>query len=135
MKKLPEAELEVMMQIWKAKEPVCRFDLEEVLAENGWAPTTILTLLSRLESKGFIRSEKQGKVKYYVPLVSESEYASKESRGVLERFFGNSLKKFVVSMAKQENFSEDELEELRVFLEEQKEKHAEESEGNDQCKA
>lgn len=127
MKKLPESELEVMMEIWKAKEPVCRFELEEALVANEWAPTTILTMLSRLENKGFIKSQKRGKVKYYEPIVSEKEYVSSESKGMLERFFGNSLKKFVVCMAKQENFSEEELEELRVFLEEQKEKHAEEA--------
>jgi len=131
MKKLPEAELEVMMEIWKAKKPVCRFDLEESLKENNWAATTILTLLSRLEGKGFVKSTKQGKVKYYEPLVDENDYAATETKGVLERFFGNSLKKFVVCMASEEKFTEEELDELRSFLDEQKEKHGQETQESD----
>lgn len=34
MKRLPEAELEIMLEIWKVDKPVCRFDLEEALAEK-----------------------------------------------------------------------------------------------------
>lgn len=128
MKKLPESELDIMLRIWNADKPICRFELEEELKDNNWAPTTILTLLSRLETKGFIQSRKQGKVKYYTPVISVDEYVARESRGILERFFGNSLKKFVACMAVQENFTEKELEELQSFLEEQKEKHAEETE-------
>lgn len=128
MKKLPDSELEIMLKIWKANQPICRFELEEELKNSNWAATTILTLLSRLETKGYIQSQKQGKVKYYTPLISEQEYATKESKGVLERFFGNSLKKFVACMASQENFTEEEMEELRTFLDKQKEKHREESE-------
>lgn len=122
MKKLPEAELDIMLEVWKAKDPVCRFELEESLKENQWASTTILTMLSRLEKKGFLKSTKQGKVKYYEPLVSEEEYAASESKGVLERFFGNSLKKFVVCMAQEDKFTDEELEELRNFLDEQQER-------------
>lgn len=120
MKKLPESELDVMIKIWNSKEPICRFELEELLKEKQWASTTLLTLLSRLEKKGFIKPEKRGKVKYYTPLVNEEEYAATESSSILEKFFGNSLKRFVVCMSAQENFTDKELEELRKFLDEQK---------------
>lgn len=126
MKKLPEAELEIMMAVWHVGKPVCRFELEEALSDNQWASTTILTMLSRLEKKGWLVSQKKGKVKYYEAKVSEEEYAAGESKGMLERFFGNSLKKFVACMASQEKFTEEELEELRTFLDEQKEKHTQE---------
>lgn len=122
MNKLPESELEIMIEIWKSDEAVCRFDLEGRLKSRKWAPTTILTMLSRLEAKGFIVSEKRGKVKYYTPLIDEERYAAEESKSVLSRFFGDSLKKFVACMTSQEDFTDEEIQELQEFLEEQKKK-------------
>lgn len=120
MKKLPDSELDVMIQIWKSDTPICRLDIEDQLEEKQWASTTILTLLSRLEKKGFIKSQKEGKIKYYTPLIKEADYAAVESNSILKKFFGNSLKQFVVCMSSQDNFTDKELEELKEFLEEQK---------------
>ena len=56
MKKLPESEQEIMMIVWEYAEPVSRFQIEEKLnVEKNIAPSTILTLLTRLEKKGFIQ--------------------------------------------------------------------------------
>ena len=80
MKRLPEAELEIMLEIWKFNRPVCRFDLEDALADKNWAAPTILTMLSRLEKKGYLSMEKQKKTNYYTALVSEKDYALLEGK-------------------------------------------------------
>ena len=50
MKKLPDAELELMMIIWDAEGPVTRMEIEERMDEGREVlPSTILSLLSRLE--------------------------------------------------------------------------------------
>ena len=116
MKRLPEAELEVMLEIWKQKEPVCRVDLEKSLADKNWAAPTILTMLSRLEKKGYLSMKKVGKTNFYTALVSEKDYATVEGKNMMEKFFGNSLKSFVACMTGNEGFSKKELEELRQFL-------------------
>ena len=52
MKRLPEAEQELMMIIWEYEEPVSRFQIEEKLdPQKEIAPSTILTLLTRLEKR------------------------------------------------------------------------------------
>ena len=52
MKKLPDAELELMMIIWDAEGPVTRMEIEERMDEGREVlPSTILSLLSRLEGK------------------------------------------------------------------------------------
>jgi len=130
MNKLPEAELEIMIEIWQSEGSLCRFDLEEKLKSRNWAPTTILTMLSRLEAKGYIVSEKRGKVKYYTPLIEQNSYAAAESKSVLDKFFGNSLKKFVACMTSQEDFTEEEIQELQDFLEEQKKEKTDEHKNN-----
>lgn len=72
MKKLPDGELELMMIIWEAGEPVSRIEIEEKM-DTGKLLTagTILSYLSRLEEKGFVEREKRGKMNYYRPLVEK----------------------------------------------------------------
>ena len=56
IKRLPDSELEVMQAIWSLEAPVARVDIEEVLKDSyPIAMTTLLTLLTRLSEKGFIR--------------------------------------------------------------------------------
>ncbi|MFR3128003.1 MAG: BlaI/MecI/CopY family transcriptional regulator [Blautia sp.] len=72
MKRLPEAEQELMMIIWEYEEPVSRFQIEEKLdPQKEIAPSTILTLLTRLEKRGFLEKVKNGKSNLYRPLVKK----------------------------------------------------------------
>ena len=116
MKRIPEAELQLMLCIWKVKEPVCRTDLEDQLKEQQWAAPTIMTMLTRLVNKGFLSMEKRGNVNYYTPLITEEDYAAYEGKTLMRRFFDNSLKNMAVCMTKDRQVTKEELEELRAFL-------------------
>ena len=84
MKKLPESEQEIMMIIWEYEEPVSRFQVEEKLnVEKNVAPSTILTLLTRLEKKGFIQKVRNGKSNLYVPLVEKENYIGTVGKNML----------------------------------------------------
>ena len=62
VKRLPDAELAVMQALWACGAPAGRSDLEGILqSTHPMAATTLLTLLSRLADKGFVRSEKLGR--------------------------------------------------------------------------
>lgn len=54
------------MIIWNAKDPATRTEIEERMSSGKKVmPSTILTLLSRLEGRGVIAREKRGKINYY----------------------------------------------------------------------
>ena len=91
--RLPESELDIMLVLW-----------------NGTPP--------RLESKNFVEVMKQGKLNLYTPLVSQSDYQAHESQSVLEKLYGNSLKKFVTSLYQGKKISSEEIHELSDFLKE-----------------
>ena len=58
IRRLPDAELEVMQAIWECEEPVSRADIYVILKDtHPMALTTLLTLLTRLSEKGFVRIE------------------------------------------------------------------------------
>ena len=88
IKRLPESELEIMQIIWKETAPVSRLLIEERLQqEHPLAPTTILTLLTRLCEKSFLEMKKEGRTNYYYPVITEKEYLASESRSFLDRLF------------------------------------------------
>ena len=65
IRRLPDAELEVMQAIWSCQPPVPRTDIERNLFHNHpMAITTLLTLLTRLAEKRFIAIEKIGRRSY-----------------------------------------------------------------------
>ena len=120
IKRLPDSELELMQIIWKLDSPVSRPDIEKNLPKNHQlAATTILTLLTRLCEKGFLKVEKQGKTNLYTPLIAEKDYLAGESRNILNRLYGGSLKAFAMSLV-DSGVSREEIDELRKMLEENK---------------
>ncbi|MBQ6867258.1 MAG: BlaI/MecI/CopY family transcriptional regulator [Clostridia bacterium] len=120
IKRLPDSELELMQIIWKLDSPVSRPDIEKNLPKNHQlAATTILTLLTRLCEKGFLKVEKQGKTNLYTPLIAEKDYLAGESRNILNRLYGGSLKAFAMSLV-DSGVSKEEIDELRKMLEENK---------------
>ena len=117
--RLPDSELDIMLVLWKHQPPMSRIEIERVVNEKkALAPTTILSLLTRLEKKKFVRVTKQGKMNLYTPLISQEEYQQSESKSVLEKLYGNSLKKFVTSLYQGEKMDRDDIRELHDFLEE-----------------
>ena len=117
MKRLPESELEIMMIIWQYDRAVNRMEIEEHLQKEVAAPT-ILSFLNRLEKKGFVKVEKEGKINWYTPLIKEEEYLQKESRNILQRMYQNSVKNFVTALYDGDGLSDRELQELKAFIEE-----------------
>ena len=121
--RLPESELDIMLVLWNHTPPMNRMEIEKVInTKKSLAPTTILSLLARLEAKNFVKVTKQGKMNLYTPLVSQSDYQAHESQSVLEKLYGNSLKKFVTSLYQGKKVSSEEIQDLSDFLKELEDK-------------
>ena len=48
--------------------------MEAVGEEKKWKMPTLISYLNRLTEKGFIRSEKKGRDRWYYPIIDEKEY-------------------------------------------------------------
>lgn len=117
-KRLPDAELEVMLIIWRAGEPCSSgYILGELQGLRSWPLPTLLTVLARLTEKGFLRCEKQGRHNLYTPLVAEREYKQQEGSSFLRRLYGNSAKELVASLYAGGALTADDLAELRRYIE------------------
>lgn len=118
IRRLPDGELTVMQAVWQCEAPVSRSALEEkLLPEHPMAHTTLLTLLSRLAEKGFIATEKAGRVNCYTPLVTQEAYLASQSRRFIDQLFGGNMSLFASALC-DSGLSKQELAQLRQLLEE-----------------
>lgn len=113
---ITEAELEVMKVIWSEKRPVTSLDLGEAFENKGWKKTTIGTFLTRLVEKGALSAEKQGKLYYYTPLISQKDYRKSQTKNLISSLYGGSIKDFAVSLFEEQAISDEELKELKAIF-------------------
>ena len=118
MKRLPDAELEVMQAVWSLEPPVTAAEVQQK-APSDWKATSVLTFLSRLCDKGFLSCEKEGRQNLYMPLITREAYLQRESRSFVERLCGGSVKNLVASLSDAGALTENDLDELRAFLDAQ----------------
>jgi len=114
---ISEAELEVMKVIWSKNKPVTSLDIIEAFEYKGWKKTTIGTFLTRLVEKGALFAEKQGKLYYYTPLISQKEYRKFQTKNLILSLYNGSVKDFAVALFKEQKLSEDDIKELKAIFE------------------
>ena len=119
IKRLGDAELEIMLAVWGAGEAVTSTYIHEKLkGSRDWALPAVITALNRLIDKGFLAGEKRGRVNYYRPLISEGDYKAAEGRSVLDRVYGSSFRGMVASLVDGKAIGQAELDDLRRYLDE-----------------
>ena len=117
IRRLPDAEQEVMQAVWMCEAPVARTDIEEILyKEHPMAMTTLLTLLTRLQEKGFLSIEKVGRRSYYTPCVSREDYLAFQGKTFFQKLCGGNISVFANALC-DSGLSEEELDQLRALLE------------------
>jgi predicted transcriptional regulator len=111
--RLPDSELNVMKVIWSSSEPIGIGKLMEVLGdEKNWSRSTIQVLLVRLEEKGFITCKKNGRLKFYIPLIEEEIYCAKETKSFLDHFYNSSYKNLIATLVQDNTIQEEDIEDL-----------------------
>lgn len=117
MKRLGDAELEIMLAVWSAGEPVpASYVREKLRGSRDWPLPAVLTSLNRLADKGFLAREKRGRGNWYRPLISEEAYKTAESRGIIDRLYASSFTGMVAALYDGRAIGKDDLEELRRYL-------------------
>lgn len=110
---ISEAELEIMQALWRRKEAVTAQSVAEALEKKAWKYSTIATLLGRLVEKGAVTYEKRGRFYYYTPLLGEREYRQAQTKKLVARLYGGSVKNLVVSLFENNTLTEQEIAEIK----------------------
>ncbi|SJZ39392.1 BlaI/MecI/CopY family transcriptional regulator [Anaerorhabdus furcosa] len=115
MKKLPEAELEVMDVLWKTQEPLKTSEIVERLNKN-WVMSTVQVLLTRLEDKGFAGSKKEKRLKYYYSIINEDDYKKLETEWLYKKIHNSSMKSLIASLIDTEELDDQDISEIEDML-------------------
>jgi predicted transcriptional regulator len=110
---LTEAELRLMKILWQRGESVVS-DLVAAMPEGETLSyNSVLTTVRILEQKGYVDHRQDGRAFVYRPCVAEHEASRSEVRHVLNRFFGNSRERLLLSLLGDEEISPAELQRLK----------------------
>lgn len=110
---------ELLMQLlWKQKKAFMK-DLIEAYPEPKPAPTTVATLLKRMQDKNFVDYKQLGRSREYFPLVKKKDYFSKQVNGMIKDFFNDSASQFASFFTQETNLSKEELEDLKKLIDQQ----------------
>jgi predicted transcriptional regulator len=98
MATLGELERSIMDMLWASSDALSAYDLQEQLDGRELAATTILTVLSRLEKKGFVQRSRDARPHRYVAAATREDHMAElmhevlgtasNRTAVLERFVG-----------------------------------------------
>lgn len=113
---LSEGEWKLMNLLWKDAPKSIMQMVAELEEETGWDKHTIIVMLKRIEEKGAVSFEKEGRTKMYSPTVERSAVAKEETKRFLDKVYEGSLSRMLTAMVKQADFSENEMKELRQIL-------------------
>lgn len=119
LKKLGEAELEIMQVVWDSGNPVTsNYILKELQGRRKWQLSTLMTSLTRLADKGFIHCDRSTGSNLYTSSISENEYKAAASKHFLGTLYNNSIRNMVAALYDNREIESSDIEELRAFLDE-----------------
>ena len=111
-----DSEWYVLDCLWQ-RSPQTAMELVEALSRRvGWAKSTTLTTLRRMEAKGLLAGETVGRSRRYTPLVDRETATVRETSGFLDRVYRGSVGQMVSTMARRQGLTEEDLAQLRAIL-------------------
>lgn len=113
---LTEAELRLMKILWRRGESAVT-DLVAAMDGEPLAYNSVLTTIRILEQKGYVAHRQEGRAFVYRPCVAEEEASKSEVKHMLNRFFGNSRERLLLSLLGDEDITAEELKRLKEAIE------------------
>ena len=105
-----------MKVLWKRGESTVAEMVAATSAETELAYTSVLTTIRILETKGYVSHRQEGRAFLFSSRVGEIEASRSEVRHVLERFFGNSRERLLLSVLGDDEMSPEELKRLKEAI-------------------
>ena len=123
--KLTASEWNVLNCLWEHSPcPLIQL-VGELEKDVGWARSTTITILGRMEAKGLVRCRQTGRSKAYIPLVEREGAAIAETHSFLNRVYRGSVGMMMSAMVKQEGLDRAQIAQLRAILDEAEQEAAE----------
>lgn len=110
-----------MQAVWTAGPSSVESVYEAVSPRRKLKETTVRTLLRRLEQKGYLRHEAEGRAYIYHAMEPPSSLAARAVRQIIDRFCSGSVEELVAGMVDAKVLSKGELDRLALFVRKRRE--------------
>ena len=116
--RLSALENTVMQVVW-SRSPITAEETRAALARRqNLKDSTVRTILRRLEEKGYVEHDVEGRTYVYRPRIEPHNVASQQVRGIIDRFCRGSVENLLVGMVDDNLITPDKLRELAEKIEE-----------------
>ncbi len=113
---LGELQHAIMRVLWERDEATVAEVHEALFGDRGLAPTTIATMLRKMEDKGIVAHRVEARHFVYRPTVTEDEVRSSMVGELLDRLFAGDPAALVSHLVADREIDEVEIERLRELL-------------------
>jgi predicted transcriptional regulator len=120
MKRIQLGDLQhsIMKVLWDRGRATAAEVHQELLEDRGLAPTTIATMLSKMEKKGVVTHDTEGRRFVYRPTVSEAAVRRSTLSELTDRWFEGSAGALVSHLLSEHEIEDRELDQLRALVDE-----------------
>ena len=112
---LSQSEWRVMEALWTGPKTLMEL-VRELGTSAGWAKSTVTTMVRRMEEKGLLSYELQGRAKLFRAAVRREDVVAAETESLLSRAYHGSVGLLVNALAEQQQLSRSDIEELYAIL-------------------
>jgi predicted transcriptional regulator len=113
---LTDLESSVMQAVWDSGPSSVEAVHQIVSRKRDLKEATVRTLLRRLEHKGYLRHEEEGRAYVYHAIEPSSGIAARAVRQIIDRFCQGSVEELVSGMVDSNVLSTSELNRLEAFV-------------------
>jgi len=117
---LSELESEVMQAVWEKGPCPVEMVHEIVSRKRDLKETSVRTILRRLEQKGYLRHQEQGRAYVYRAVEPARSLAARAVRQIIDSFCKGSVEELVSGMVEAKVLSKGELENLEEYVRERR---------------
>ena len=113
------SELEILKALWKQGPGTVR-QINERLRRprRRWAYTTVLTLLQRMEAKGYVVSDRSGVAHVFRSLVSREQLLRSRLKDLAKQLCEGGTAPLVLALVEGQRYTVEEIEQFRRLLDE-----------------
>jgi predicted transcriptional regulator len=114
---ISETELDVLKVLWENGPGTVR-EVNTLLRRQGrrWAYTTVLTLLQRLEAKGYVTSDKSGLAHVFRPAVTRDKLLRQRLKDLANQLCEGTATPLVLALVEGQRFTAAEISQFRQLL-------------------
>jgi BlaI family penicillinase repressor len=112
MADLSELETKVINVLWRCGPSTVDAVTRALPGRKKLKDSTVRTILARMEKKGFVAHDAEGRANVYRAVLEPQRVAMSGVRDILDRFLGGSVEALLVGIVKDEIVDQDELDAL-----------------------